>query len=58
MRTLLRIKFGSHLYGTSTPDSDLDFKSVFAKDARADGLRRQAAAKREKQKAGRNKTDG
>ncbi|MGV1864528.1 DNA polymerase beta superfamily protein [Rhizobium sp. 23-156Da] len=28
-RTIMRIKFGSHLYGTSTPESDLDFKSVF-----------------------------
>ena len=28
-RTILRIKFGSHLYGTETPTSDLDFKSVF-----------------------------
>lgn len=28
MRTLVRVTFGSHLYGTNTPDSDLDFKSV------------------------------
>lgn len=27
-RQIIRIKFGSHLYGTSTPESDLDFKSV------------------------------
>lgn len=34
MRTIVRIKFGSHLYGTSTPASDLDFKSVFVPSAR------------------------
>ena len=27
-RPILTIKFGSHLYGTDTPQSDLDFKSV------------------------------
>jgi hypothetical protein len=26
---VVKIKFGSHLYGTSTPSSDMDFKSVF-----------------------------
>lgn len=34
MRTLVKIKFGSHLYGTNTPTSDLDFKSVVIPDAR------------------------
>lgn len=34
MRTIVRIKFGSHLYGTATPASDLDFKSVFIPHAR------------------------
>lgn len=34
MRRIVRIKFGSHLYGTSTPASDLDFKSVYIPDAR------------------------
>lgn len=33
-RTIVRIKFGSHLYGTATPASDLDFKSVFVPPAR------------------------
>jgi hypothetical protein len=28
------MKFGSHLYGTDTPSSDLDFKSVFVPSAR------------------------
>lgn len=34
MKTIVRIKFGSHLYGTATPASDLDFKSVFVPSAR------------------------
>jgi len=34
MRTLIKVKFGSHLYGTSTPESDLDFKSVFVPSGR------------------------
>ena len=33
-RTILRIQFGSHLYGTSTSTSDLDFKSVYVPNAR------------------------
>jgi hypothetical protein len=28
-RTILRVKFGSHLFGTATPASDLDLKSIF-----------------------------
>lgn len=34
MKTIVRIKFGSHLYGTETPASDLDYKSVFIPDRR------------------------
>lgn len=34
MRSIVTIKFGSHLYGTSTPASDLDFKSVYVPAAR------------------------
>lgn len=34
MRTIVRIKFGSHLYGTETPHSDVDYKSVFVPAAR------------------------
>lgn len=34
MRIIVTIKFGSHLYGTVTPASDLDFKSVYIPDAR------------------------
>ncbi|WP_246505938.1 DNA polymerase beta superfamily protein [Mesorhizobium silamurunense] len=36
----MRIKFGSHLYGTSTPASDFDFKSVFVPDPRSILLQR------------------
>lgn len=34
MRKIVNIKFGSHLYGTTTPASDLDFKSVYIPSAR------------------------
>ena len=29
MNNILTMKFGSHLYGTDTPNSDLDLKSIF-----------------------------
>ena len=29
MKTIVKIIFGSHLYGTDTPDSDQDFKGIF-----------------------------
>lgn len=32
MKTVVKIKFGSHLYGTNTPASDLDYKSVHIPD--------------------------
>jgi hypothetical protein len=34
MEALVEIKFGSHLYGTSTPASDLDLKGVHLPEAR------------------------
>lgn len=34
MKRIVHIKFGSHLYGTSTPASDVDFKSVYIPEAR------------------------
>ncbi len=34
MRKIMRIMFGSHLYGTDTPASDKDYKSVFMPSAR------------------------
>lgn len=29
MKLIVKMKFGSHLYGTDTPDSDVDYKGVF-----------------------------
>jgi hypothetical protein len=40
VKTIVEIKFGSHLYGTSTPASDIDYKSVFVPDADAILLQR------------------
>ena len=34
MQTIFRVKFGSHLYGTDTPESDTDYKAVHLPDAR------------------------
>jgi RNA repair pathway DNA polymerase beta family len=34
MDIVVRIKFGSHLYGTDTPTSDLDYKSVYIPEAK------------------------
>lgn len=56
MRSIVEIKFGSHLYGTSTPESDLDFKAVHVPDARSILLQRakgsinEARQKAEKEK--------
>jgi hypothetical protein len=32
MRSLLTVRFGSHLYGTATPESDIDLKTVSVPD--------------------------
>lgn len=34
MNKILEIKFGSHLYGTSTPESDLDLKGIYVPTAK------------------------
>lgn len=34
MKTVVSLKFGSHLYGTNTPESDLDYKAVHIPDVR------------------------
>jgi hypothetical protein len=34
MNKILEIKFGSHLYGTNTPESDLDLKGIYLPTAR------------------------
>lgn len=43
-RCVVKMKFGSHLYGTDTPSSDLDFKSVYIPDAEAILLQRVKAS--------------
>ena len=34
MKTIVEMKFGSYLYGTATPQSDLDIKAVYLPEAR------------------------
>lgn len=34
MKTIMKGYFGSHLYGTSTPESDVDFKEIYVPHAR------------------------
>jgi predicted nucleotidyltransferase len=34
MKTLVRMQFGSHVYGTNVPTSDHDFKAVHLPDGR------------------------
>jgi hypothetical protein len=34
IKTMVRMRFGSHLYGTNTPQSDLDIKAVYLPSAR------------------------
>ncbi len=34
MDLIVEMRFGSHLYGTATPQSDLDFKAVYLPAAR------------------------
>lgn len=34
MKQIVKLRFGSHLYGTSTPESDTDYKSVFIPSGR------------------------
>jgi hypothetical protein len=34
LETIVKIKFGSHLYGTATPTSDLDIKGIYIPSAR------------------------
>lgn len=34
MKTIVKTYFGSHLYGTTTPESDVDFKEIFVPNAK------------------------
>ena len=54
---VVRIKFGSHLYGTATAASDLDYKSVYlpeAKEILLQRVRGSVASQRHKPEGGRN----
>lgn len=52
MRQVVRIKFGSHLYGTSTPASDVDYKAVHVPPAREILLQRAAGSVAERRVKG------
>lgn len=52
---LVRMKFGSHLYGTNTPTSDLDIKAVHLPTARQIVLQRVPAVISQKTKVGTGK---
>lgn len=57
MREIIRMRFGSHLYGTATPASDTDIKAVFIPSARDILLQRvkgTIVSKREKAEGERN----
>lgn len=56
MRQIVTIKFGSHLYGTATPQSDLDFKGVYIPCARDILLQRvKGSVSEQRQKAEKEK---
>ncbi|WP_443749991.1 DNA polymerase beta superfamily protein [Asticcacaulis solisilvae] len=44
MRTIVELTFGAHLYGTATPESDLDIKAVYLPEPRDILLQRVQAA--------------
>lgn len=57
LKNIVTIQFGSHLYGTSTPESDLDFKAVHLPGARDIILQRapnSVSTKREKAEGEKN----
>jgi predicted nucleotidyltransferase len=60
MNKIIEIKFGSHLYGTDTPESDLDFKGIYLPEARDIVLgraRHNVSTSRPKQEFERNTKD-
>lgn len=60
MKTIVRMTFGSHLYGTATPQSDLDVKAVYLPEARDILLQRVKAAvtgQRDKARGEKNTAD-
>ena len=60
MQPIVQIKFGSHLYGTSTPESDLDIKGVYipcADDILLQRVKQMISKSREKGFKERNTSD-
>lgn len=60
IKTIVRMRFGSHLYGTNTPESDLDIKAIYLPSARDILLQRVKPAvtgHREKAKGEKNTAD-
>lgn len=60
IKTIVRMRFGSHLYGTNTPESDLDIKAIYLPTARDILLQRVKPAvtgHREKAKGEKNTAD-
>jgi hypothetical protein len=60
VKTIVRMRFGSHLYGTNTPESDLDIKAIYLPTARDILLQRVKPAvtgHREKAKGEKNTAD-
>lgn len=60
MNKVIEIKFGSHLYGTDTPESDLDFKAIYlptAKDIVLGKVKGTIAKSRPKAECERNNKD-
>jgi len=60
MNKILEVKFGSHLYGTNTPESDLDLKAIFLPTARQivmGGFNKSVNTSRPKQPFERNHKD-
>jgi len=61
MESIVRIQFGSHLYGTNTPSSDLDYKAVHVPSGRDILLQRvtgSVCTKREKTSEGEKNLPG
>lgn len=60
MNIILEMKFGSHLYGTNTPESDLDFKGIYlptAKEIILGNYRKTINVQRPKKSGERNTKD-
>jgi predicted nucleotidyltransferase len=60
MNKIIEIKFGSHLYGTDTPESDLDIKGIYLPEPRdivLGEVKRNISTSRPKQEGEKNNKD-